>query len=100
MKTDEILAVKGAIRQYAMSVMTAARQKQIRILNEKRVALQAELASKGLGRSSTHDIRNIGLVEECNASILQATADAYIEGHRVRGLQIEPEVCTSTLSKS
>jgi hypothetical protein len=37
-------------------------------------------------------LRNIGLVEDCNAAILQATADAYVEGHRVRGLPIGPEV--------
>ena len=91
MKTDE-LSVKDAIRQYAVTAMMAARQKQTRVLNEKSVALQAEMASRGHVRSSVHDIRNIALVEESDAAVLQATADAYIEGHRVRGLPIGQDV--------
>lgn len=92
MKPDEILAAKSAIRQYVMTEMIAARQKQVRILNEKRAALQTQLAFSGHGRGSVHDIRNIEFVVECNAAILQAVADAYIAGYKARGLRIGPEV--------
>lgn len=92
MKPDEVLSAKSAIRQYVMTEITAARQQQVRILNEKRAALQAQLAFSGHGRGSVHDVRNIELVVECNAAILQAAADAYIAGYKARGLLIGPDV--------